>query len=198
MARLPGTYLEAGVIENHARPVGGLLDIGRYPRGSDALAERISADLRASGFHSRAERDVMRWKYAKLLRNLSNAPQAVLASPEEAETLGERAREEARACFAAAGVETADDDAFRERFQALSRIFAGSPAARSGNSSWQSLQRGAPTIETAWLNGEIALLGRLHGVPAPVNALLCRVAGELAAAGRGPGAHTLAQFEARL
>ena len=195
---LPGTHLEPGAVIASASPVYGVLDLGRYPRGADAAAERIARDLADAGFAAEPRERIMPWKYAKLLRNLSNAPQAVLASPEEAETLAERARAEARACFAAAGVETVDDDAFRERFQALSRIFAGSPAARSGNSSWQSLQRGAPTVETAWLNGEIALLGRLHGVPAPVNALLCRVADELAAAGRGPGALTLAQFEARL
>lgn len=195
---LPGTHLEPGAVIASASPVYGVLDLGRYPRGVDTVAERIARDLADAGFAAEPRESVMPWKYAKLLRNLANAAQAVLASGEEAEALAERARAEARACFAAAAVETVSDDAFRERFQALSRIRSGSPAARSGNSSWQSLQRGAPTIETAWLNGEIALLGRLHGVPAPVNALLCRVAEELAAAGRGPGALTLAQFEARL
>ena len=40
---------------------------------------------------------------------------------------------------------------------------------RGGGSSWQSLARGTGTIETDYLNGEIVLLGRLHGVPTPVN-----------------------------
>ncbi len=56
----------------------------------------------------------------------------------------------------------------------------------------------ATPIEAAYLNGEIALLGRLHGVPTPVNALLQEVATEVAASGRGPGARTLAELEARL
>jgi 2-dehydropantoate 2-reductase len=56
-----------------------------------------------------------------------------------------------------------------------------------GGSSWQSLARGAGSIETDYLNGEIVLLGRLHGVPTPVNELLQRLAREAAAAGRPPG-----------
>ncbi len=45
---------------------------------------------------------------------------------------------------------------------------AGVP--RPGGSSWQSLAKGSGTIEADYLNGEIVLLGRLHGVPTPVNA----------------------------
>ena len=43
------------------------------------------------------------------------------------------------------------------------------PDARRGSSTWQSLARGAGGIEVDYLNGEIGLLGRLHGVPTPVN-----------------------------
>ena len=42
---------------------------------------------------------------------------------------------------------------------------------REGGSTWQSLARGLP-VEVDYLNGEIVLLGRLHGVPTPVNTLL--------------------------
>jgi 2-dehydropantoate 2-reductase len=48
---------------------------------------------------------------------------------------------------------------------------AGRP--RAGSSTRQSLTRGAPTLETDYLNGEISLIGRLHGVPTPVNDALC-------------------------
>ena len=195
---LPGTHLEPGTVIASASPVYGVLDLGRYPRGSDERAAGIADDLTESGFSAVARDDIMPWKYGKLLRNLANSAQAILGLEERAEGLMERAREEALACFAAAGIEPASDDAFRERFQALNRIFSGSPAARSGNSSWQSLSRGSTTIEAAYLNGEIALLGRLHGVPTPVNALLQEVATEAAAAGREPGAYTLAELEARL
>ena len=49
-------------------------------------------------------------------------------------------------------------------------------APRSGGSTFQSLQRGAAEVETDYLNGEIVLLGRLHGVPTPHNARLQELA----------------------
>ncbi len=195
---LPGTHLEPGTVIASASPVYGILDLGCYPRGSDERAARIASDLTDAGFSAVAREDIMPWKYGKLLRNLANSTQAILGPEEKAEALMARAHEEALACFAAAGVDVISDEQFAERFQALNRIFSGSPAARSGNSSWQSLSRGSATIEAAYLNGEVALLGRLHGVPAPVNALLQEVAVEVAASGRGPGVVTLADLEARL
>ena len=62
---------------------------------------------------------------------------------------------------------------------------AGRP--RAGSSSWQSLARGTGAIETDYLNGEIVLLGRLHGVPTPLNAALCAVAGRYARQGGASG-----------
>ncbi|NUU24463.1 MAG: ketopantoate reductase family protein, partial [Streptomycetaceae bacterium] len=60
-------------------------------------------------------------------------------------------------------------------------------APRGGGSSWQSLNRGTGTIEADYLNGEIALLGRLHGVPTPLNDLLQRLANTFARERRAPG-----------
>lgn len=59
--------------------------------------------------------------------------------------------------------------------------------ARPGGSSWQSLQRGTRSIETDYLNGEIVMLGRLHGVATPANERLQTLARELAASGSEPG-----------
>ncbi len=58
---------------------------------------------------------------------------------------------------------------------------------RAGCSTWQSLARGTGAIETDYLNGEVALLGRLHGVPTPVNAALCELAAREADRGARPG-----------
>ena len=57
---------------------------------------------------------------------------------------------------------------------------------RQGGSSWQSLRRGTGNIEADWLNGEIVLLGRLHGVPTPVNERLQAVANRMAHEGLRP------------
>jgi 2-dehydropantoate 2-reductase len=63
-------------------------------------------------------------------------------------------------------------------------------SARSGGSSWQSLARGTGSIEADFLNGEIVLLGREHGVPTPVNEALQRLANQAAREGSAPGSMT--------
>jgi len=69
-------------------------------------------------------------------------------------------------------------------------------AKRAGGSTWQSLARGARSLETDYLNGEIVLLGRLHGVATPVNALLQRLGADAARRGLAPGSMPLAELEA--
>jgi 2-dehydropantoate 2-reductase len=53
--------------------------------------------------------------------------------------------------------------------------------ARGGGSSWQSLERGTGSIEAEFLNGEIVLLGALHGLDTPVNRRLMVLALQAAA-----------------
>ena len=53
----------------------------------------------------------------------------------------------------------------------------------------QSLLRGTGSVEVDQLNGEVVLLGRLHGVPTPVNELLQRLTNELARDRRPPGSY---------
>lgn len=63
--------------------------------------------------------------------------------------------------------------------------------SRAGGSSWQSLARAAGTFETDYVNGEIVVLGRLHGIATPANAALVRHARLLAGRAEGtPGPST--------
>ena len=48
----PATHLEPGVVVASSAPVTGLMDVGRYPSGVDALAEAFAAALEASTFRS--------------------------------------------------------------------------------------------------------------------------------------------------
>jgi len=197
---LAGTHLEPGVVEISTAPLSGILDIGRYPTGTDELAETIAADLRASGFDALAGDDVMGHKYLKLLSNLGNAIQAACGTHEDpvARELAKAARAEARACFAAAGIAIADEtnEAERRRGRGLTLPVGG--ATREGGSSWQSLRRKTGNIEADWLNGEIVLLGRLHRVPTPVNERLQAIANNMAHDGRAPGSMSAEELAAGL
>ena len=66
---------------------------------------------------------------------------------------------------------------------------------RSGGSSWQSLARQSGGIETAYLNGEIVLLGRLHDICTPVNRALTELALRAAREGEQPGSLTKLEIE---
>jgi 2-dehydropantoate 2-reductase len=191
---LPATHLEPGVVLLHAAPVSGTLDLGCYPRGTDERAERIAADLQAATFESRADPSIMRWKYAKLLSNLGNALDAACGMSARQSDLFRRAIAEGEACYAAAGIESASMEEHRSRGMSIDIRPAGG-IEHQGSSSWQSLARGTGTIEADWLNGEIVLLGGLHGVPTPVNQVLRELANRMARERIPPGSVALGDVE---
>ena len=210
---LPATHLEPGTVVAQGAPLAGLLYVGRYPAGADSTIERIAGDLANSRFLAPVSTDVMRWKYAKLLDNLGNAIEALCGrgaagfgaaqapgvqatgapAADDAAELRRRTRAEGIAVLAAAGLAHADRGELTAIRGDHVRIEAVNGAARPGGSSWQSLTRGTGTIEADFLNGEIVLLGREHGVPTPVNEALQRLANQAARERRAPGFMTPAQ-----
>lgn len=194
----PAAHVEPGVVQAQSSPVTGLLDIGRYPSGVDQVADACARAFSDATFQSVPRPSIMRWKYTKLLMNLANAVEALCQPSKEARQLVQMARAEGEATLSAAGVDVAspEEDAARRGDLIQIRPVAGQP--RGGGSSWQSLARSAGTIEADYLNGEIVLLGRLHGVPTPVNECLRQLANEAAAEGRPPASLTEADVLDRL
>jgi 2-dehydropantoate 2-reductase len=142
----------------------------------------------------------MRWKYRKLLNNLGNAVQALCG----AELAGDDVLAcldlldaEAQAVLVAAGIDpvTQEEDDARRADHLQLRSIGDDP--RAGGSTWQSLRRGSG-VESDFLNGEIALLARLYGVPAPANARIQALTAQAAVARIGPGTMTPAELLADL
>ncbi|MER5445226.1 2-dehydropantoate 2-reductase N-terminal domain-containing protein [Streptomyces sp. NPDC002766] len=186
---LPATFVEPGRISAAGAPLTGILHLGRYPHGTDESVRRIAADLEKTRFlEAPVVPDVTRWQYAKLLSNLANALEAVSSvAGDRAGELYRRVRAEGEAVLDAAGIAYASAEEQRETRGHKVDLVPLDGAPRGGGSSWQSLSRGTGSIEADHLNGEIALLGRLHGVPTPLNDLLQRLANTFAREHRAAG-----------
>ena len=196
---LPSTHLKPGEVVAPCGPYTGALVIGRYGTGTDGTARRIADDLEKAHFLAPVAADVMRWKYGKLLANLANVVEAVCgtASDTPAKDLVARAKAEGAAALDAVGIAYASE---AEITELRSGTVDPQPIAgeRTRGSSWQSLARGAGSIETDYLNGEIVLLGRKHGVPTPVNAALQHAARESVHLSREPGSLTAEELSRRI
>lgn len=183
MVICPGVHLQPGIVEANAAPVTGIIDVGRYPFGSDQIDTELAAALESATFSSRTTDKIMRWKWCKLLANARATVGVVCTpSPRSAE-IDELVLAEARAAIAAGEVDVATDEEDEARRAQLVRLHPVAGHARPGNSTWQSLARGTGDIETPYFNGELVLLGRLTGVATPVNDLLQQRALEMAQEG---------------
>jgi 2-dehydropantoate 2-reductase len=190
------SYLTPGEVVSPSHPIIGVAWLGRYPSSApldprfgrrDVAAEQYVNDLRDAGYDVALVGDVRSYKARKLLVNLGNGLGVLIGTAEERERARVLLVEEARAVFAAAGIEVAE--------AAPAHLVVEEVPGHVGGrlSTWQSFARGASS-EVDYLNGEIVQLGRLHGVPTPVNEGLQRLLGAQAAAGLPPGVNKLADI----
>jgi len=195
---LPADYVTPGEVICYGTPKYGMLDLGRYPRGLDDNVAAIATAFDSAGFAAFPLEQVMRSKYGKLRDNLGNVVEAALGHGSRSGPLMDAIQAEAEAVYAAAGIDWVAVGNADPRRNGLMEMGAVAGVTRSGGSSIQSLKRGTGTIETDYLNGEIVLLGRLHGVPTPLNAGLVTIGHELVAKGAKPGSMSEAELRVRL
>jgi 2-dehydropantoate 2-reductase len=198
LVHLPAQHLEPGEVVTHASGRGGILDTGCYPHGVDDACRELTRALQQAGFSAEPQPRVMRLKYAKLLTNLNNALQAATGMQGESRDISRMLRQEALSCFAAAGIDCAGSAEFRARSEGVYQMVDVPGYPRGGGSSWQSLMRGTGNIEADHLNGEIVLLGRLHGIATPANEVCQAVARRMADERVAPGTLDAAELLARI
>jgi 2-dehydropantoate 2-reductase len=195
---MPAAFLAADEVVASSTPRHGMFDIGRYPHGSDAADAALAAALEAANIGGFVSDAVMESKHGKLLLNLANVVEAALGVDADKEAFADLLRAEGRAVYDAAGIRWRDVGAADPRRDALMRQAAVPGFARIGGSSTQSLARDAGSIETDYLNGEIVLLGRLHGVPVPANEYAAALGARLVRERLKPGAVGVAEVAAGL
>lgn len=189
---LPASYLTPGTVQAEGYPHSGFLTVGRVPGALDDVTARLVADLGSSRFLAVEDAEVMRWKHGKLLSNLGNGLDALVGGVSGTRELLDELRAEGEAVLRAAGIDFSTPAQEQERRGDAVQVRPVGTGPRGGSSTWQSLARGTDGIEVDWLNGEIALLGRLHGVPTPVNDAVQAAAREAHRQGRGAAPYDVA------
>ena len=193
---LPATHLEPGVVVASCHPTPAILDVGRFPGGTDATTAAVTADLRTAGIASEERDDIMAMKRRKLVMNLGNGVDASFAQGEAADELAALAQAEGDAVLAAAGLTVATAEEDRTRRGSILR--RRPDLERRGGSTWQSLVRGTGDSEIDYLAGEVVLQGRLLGLPTPINEAVVAATRHLAATGGAPRSLDAAELLARL
>lgn len=193
---LPGENLEPGVVRCHSVRKIGILDAGVYPHGTDDFIAAVGARLERANMVSTPSAEVMAWKYSKLVINTGNAITAACRKGTDTKPLRDRLHAEAFACYDAAGISYKTLEDMRERRKGLMELGEIDGVARAGGSTWQSMANGKRDIESDYLNGEIVMLGRLHGVPTPANTAMQKLMTQMVREGTAPGGLTLEELEA--
>ena len=199
--QLPAQFEKPGEVTALCAPANAILDVGRYPIGVDATATSLASLIDSSDFMlSEADGDVMTKKCGKLLVNLGNIADAACGVAGRGAAVVRAAIEEGKRAYEAAGIRWEQPaeriEHYKQRAVAMQFDFPEGDTF-IGGSTWQSLMKGAGSVETDYFNGEIVLLGRLHGVPAPVNALIQELCRDHAARRLPPGGHSPAQLLSR-
>lgn len=177
----PARFTQTGTVVAAGEPELGIVTVGRFPSGDDETSKQIATDLKRANYLAEVTNDIRRWKAAKLLHNVGNVLELFDGAETLREIVGAAIIEEARQALAAAGYTFASPS---ERKVDISnwRVAPDSGIVRGQQSTWQSFTRGASS-EVDFLNGEIVLLGRLHGIATPYNVVVQALAGELAQRG---------------
>jgi 2-dehydropantoate 2-reductase len=197
--QLPAQFEKPGEVTVLCAPTNAILDVGRCPSGVDDTAVELAAMLDASPrLSSEPDDDVMTKKYGKLLVNLSNAADAACGTAGRGARVAAVAMEEGKRVYEAAGIRWEQSPARVEQYKARTATmqFDLPPGDTFlGGSTWQSLMKGAESVETDYFNGEILLLARLHGLQAPANEFLQQYAWRLLSGAVPPGSLSTEQLD---
>jgi 2-dehydropantoate 2-reductase len=173
-----GVFTQDGEVTSRGAPPGRFM-VGRYPKGTDELAESV----------------IMPYKWGKLLLNLTNAVGAITnSSVEETNRVAQAVQVEGKDILTRAGVRWIPIRESPPRWpNGAKQPIDGSSGIPLG-STWQSLTRRQGSVETEFLNGEIVRVARKLGKEAPLNETLLRITQEMAANHELPGKYTPAEL----
>lgn len=199
--QMPAQFEKPGEVTPLCAPINALVDVGRYPSGIDDTARELAALLDASAqMMCEADPHIMIKKHAKLLNNLGNPADAACGMVGRGAEVVKVAVAEGMRVYAAAGIvyelATGPAEHYQARMAEMLRFAIPDGDTFLGGSTWQSLAKGATTLETDYLNGEILLLGRLHDIATPATRFLFDLADDMLRRRTPPGQMSVADLDA--
>ena len=194
MVRVGAEYLKDGEVIARRDPPGWYI-IGRYPEGTDELTETVADALRTAGYFIRTVKDVMPYKWGKLMANTGNAVGAITSgSWQDMMPIFRAVGEEAAKVVEKAGTKWISQEQVAKDWPEITAPLRGQLNTEAQSSTWQSLERHQGSVETDFLNGEIVRVAKQLGLKAPLNEKLVEITREMAANHEPPGKYTLTQL----
>ena len=198
--QLPAQFEKPGEVTALFGPTNALVDVGCYPSGADSTVTSLVALLAAApGIECEADPAVMVKKHAKLLMNLTNVADGACGLGGRRARVAAAAMAEGRVVYEAAGIvheHPADLAAHYAERLATMKFQVPEGDTFLGGSTWQSLAKGATSLETDYFNGEIVLLARLHGLATPANDFLLELSARMLHERIPAGFSTVEQLDA--
>lgn len=187
-------YMNPGEVVCRRDPPGWLI-IGKYPDGSDSLAEAVGAALLDAGFYVLVTTDVMPYKWGKLMSNLANAIGAITnESFQTQRRITQAAQKEAEDLLKDAGIRWLSEKEIQKEWGDFSARPKAAMQTEEQSSTWQSLGRQQGSVETDFLNGEIVRVAKRLGKAAPINEAITRICLEMATKKEKPGKFSAAEL----
>jgi len=188
--RMAAVYVKEGEVSVLMDPPGNLI-IGSYPCGADSLIDKVAGKLCDAGFLTETVRDVMSYKWGKLIINLSNIVAAITdTTGNEIDAITDAAREELRNLLDEARIvyTLEHEPTAKERTSMMHSNFTNKYKVLT--STWQSFARETGSVETEFLNGEVVRLAERLGRKAPINEALVGISREMVSSKAKPGKYS--------
>jgi len=183
-------YLNHGEVTIIKQNPIGAVEIGKYPKGLDELAHSVIEVLKKADFTAIPNSNIMRTKWGKLLRNLSNVIRAITGEEAIGSPLHQQLVKEAEHILEQAKVSYEISSEFNDRYKDLKKKSEFSMDFPNLGSMWQSVKRKSET-EIDYFNGEIVRLGEKVNLPTPINQALCIIIREMTMNQQTPGRYSL-------
>ncbi|MGV9410579.1 ketopantoate reductase family protein [Nocardia sp. NPDC003693] len=178
--------------------IAGISSTRRTEFAARAL-KTFATDIAEANFLITPVTDIRSYKASKIVHSVRNGLEVLAGDRRTKDTVGLALSAEARTVLTAAGF-TPRDLADLVLDPAQTHFTERSGVTPGHQSTWQSFARATPTNEVDYLNGEIALLSRLHATPAPLNTRLQQLLSHATHTGGGldlPGLDTLTELLAQ-